>query len=83
MNCPNYSSNNIELIDKLVFYRINRSSEKINFSLCNNCDFIFYRHNSVESLYDENNSKYFNSNSGSGANSYYGKKRLRSSFNFI
>lgn len=83
MNCPICSENNNRILRKLEFLAKDSESISLSITLCNKCNFVFYRHKLIDKLYKNNNSKYTKINSGSGADSKYDIDRLTESYNNI
>jgi SAM-dependent methyltransferase len=81
MRCPICKKYNSKYEDFNI-YEIDCVAEtNIEYFLCK-CTFLYYRHDSIKKIYNENN-KYIISNTGSGASLKYDLLRLENSFNLI
>jgi hypothetical protein len=81
MKCPICKKDNIKY-DEFDIYEIDcTTATDIEYFLCT-CSFLYYRHNNIKKIYNENN-KYINANTGSGASLKYDILRLENSFNNI
>ena len=80
--CPICNSEKNLEVDVLGFLSFDSDDTCINIKECYNCGFIFYRHDKIDSLYHDDNSKY-SKDSGSGANSKFDKKRLGKTFKYL
>jgi 2-polyprenyl-3-methyl-5-hydroxy-6-metoxy-1,4-benzoquinol methylase len=81
MKCPICKTENIKCGDFNIYEIDYFEDTNVEYFLCS-CSFFYYRHNNIKKLYNENN-KYINANTGSGANLKYDLLRLENSFNNI